>query len=108
MTPEERREYMRKWREAHPDYRRKWAMEHADKNKEYQKAYYIKNRERIRLRNQQPEVKEQRNTWQREWWKRHKDECNAKRRERYATDTEYRENMINRKRLDYRKKVLGK
>lgn len=108
MTAEERREYMRKWRQAHPDYHKKWMNEHADEYKGYHKAYYAKNKDRINARNQQPEINERRKLCQHRWWKAHKDELNAARRERYLTDAEYREKQLKRGRLRYRKKVLGR
>lgn len=69
MTPEERREYMRKWRLAHKE---KIAV--------YNATYYYKYRESL-LANQRKNYKDS------------KDEINATRRERYHTDPEYREKV---------------
>jgi hypothetical protein len=40
-----------------------------------------------------PEYRERYNAYQREWQREHREEVNAKRRERYHTDPEYRQRV---------------
>ncbi len=82
MTPEERREYMRKWKLAHKE-----------KIVIYNANYYQKHKESS-LANQQ------------ENYKSNRDEINAARRERYRTDPEYREKVSKYSQRWRRKKRL--
>ena len=86
MTEEERKakkkEYAKKWRDAHPDYHRKYFEEHREEYREYKRKYYRKykqeNREKIK-------------DYQRKYAAEHRDEINEKRRARDRSKPDYPE-----------------
>lgn len=69
MTPEERREYMRRYRAEHPNYMRQYLYDHPEQRARQRAASVARSRR---------------------YRQAHKDEINARRRKRYAESPEYR------------------
>lgn len=76
MTPEEQREYMRKWREAHPDYNRN---------------YYKVNRAALMLKSKHRYCTDV----------EYRERIQTRAKARYAEDAEYRERVLKRAKERY-------
>ena len=95
MTPEERSEYYRQWRQTHKEqrkeYNRKHRENHREQYKEYAREYYENHRE-------------EKKGYHRQWYQNHKEQVKARHRKYYENHREEKK-ISDRK---YREQLAGK
>lgn len=91
------------------EYDKKSYLKNIEKRKAYRKDYSIKNAEKIRARASKwaRENRERKNEYSREYNKKHSIELSEKRKKRYAGDADYRNKILESKKL-WKKRNAGK